>query len=97
MAGRCPAGSHRPWIIEPLRLFAAYRLAGASPHTAEELDPPGDQLLSQVQSGVDDVLAPRRIGEVSTHLIDELADGVDGLLTACIDRFEHVVRQFGPA
>jgi len=41
---RQPRG-HRPWVIEPLRLFA-YRLAGASHHTAEELDPPGDQLLS---------------------------------------------------
>jgi len=37
---------HRPWIIESLRLLAAYRLAGASHHAAEELDPPGDQLLS---------------------------------------------------
>ena len=37
---------HRPWIIEPLRLFATYRVAGASHHTAEELDPPGDQLFS---------------------------------------------------
>src|SRR5271165_5479143 len=92
---RQPFG-HRPWITEPLRLFA-YRLAGASHHAAEELDPPGDQLLSQVQGGVDDVLAPRLIGEVSTHLIDELADGFDGLLTACLDRFEHHVRQFGPA
>jgi len=31
--------------------------------------------------------------EVSTHLVDKLADGVDSLLTACLDRFEHVVRQ----
>lgn len=37
---------HRPWIIESLRLLAAYCLAGASHHAAEELDPPGDQLLS---------------------------------------------------
>ena len=37
---------HRPWIIVPLRLFAAYRVAGASHHAAEELDPTGDQLLS---------------------------------------------------
>jgi 1-acyl-sn-glycerol-3-phosphate acyltransferase len=44
-AGRCPTGQpfgHRPWIVEPLRLFAAYRLAGASHYAAEELDPPGD-------------------------------------------------------
>jgi hypothetical protein len=39
-----PSG-HLPWIFEPLRLFAAYRVAGASHHTADELDPPGDQLL----------------------------------------------------
>jgi hypothetical protein len=42
MAGRVPRGQpfgHRRWIIEPLRLFAAYRLAGASHHAAEELDP----------------------------------------------------------
>ena len=60
---------HRPWIIEPLRLFA-YRLAGASHHASDELDPPGDQLLSQVQGGLDDVLAPRLIGDLSTHLLD---------------------------
>ncbi len=45
---RGPTGQqfgHRSWIVEPLRLFPAYHLAGASHDAAEELDPPSDQLL----------------------------------------------------
>jgi hypothetical protein len=45
MAGRYPAGNRSAiglGITVPLRLFTAYRLASASHHAAEELDPPGD-------------------------------------------------------
>ena len=37
------------------------------------------------------------IGDLSAHLIDKRADCVDGLLAARLDRFEHLVGQFGPA
>jgi len=43
--GRYPAGNRSAiglGITVPLRLFTAYRLASASHHAAEELDPPGD-------------------------------------------------------
>ena len=70
-------------------------MACTSYNAAQELDSRRDELLGQVQGGVDHGLAPRLIGDHGSHFIDELAHRLDRSLPAGFDRFEHVIGQVG--